>query len=354
MSSITDIDKNLKVETNIERDGLVFRNANDEPFQLYGIWYDGKQYRRLPEDIARGTNPGVHNLSTNTAGGRLRFMTDSLYIAIKVVLPHNTLFAHMPLTGIAGFDMYVREGGVYEIAKTFIPHHSFKDSYEGVHDFVGDKCLRDITLNFPLYNDVYELYIGLKEGCEIKEAPKYTREKPIVFYGSSITQGGCASRPGNAYTSIVSRKYDIDHINLGFSGNAKGEAITAEYIAKLDMSVFVMDYDHNAPDNAHYERTHEPFFKTVRAANPTLPIIIMTRPKHKSRLSEAEFARLDIARRTYENALAAGDKNVYFIPGYELMESAGAEGCVDFTHPTDYGFFSMAKRVIEELDKILL
>ena len=217
MSNITDIDKNLKVETNIERDGLVFRNANDAPFQLYGIWYDGKRYRRLPEDIAKGTNPGVHTLSTNTAGGRLRFMTDSPYIAIKVVLPHNTLFAHMPLTGIAGFDMYVREGGVYEIAKTFIPHHSFKDSYEGVHDFGGERCLRDITLNFPLYNDVYELYIGLKDGCEIKEAPKYTREKPIVFYGSSIVHGTAASRSGNIYPAIISRELNLDFYDLGFS-----------------------------------------------------------------------------------------------------------------------------------------
>ena len=354
MSNITEIDKNLKVETTIEREGLIFKDANSAPFKLYGIFYDGERYRRVPEDIAAGTNPGVHRLATNTAGGRLRFITNSPYIAIKVILPHNTLFAHMPLTGIAGFDMYVRNDDKYNVAKTFIPHHSFKDSYESVHDFAGECRERDITINFPLYNDVYKLYIGLKEGCVLKEAPKYTREKPIVFYGSSITQGGCASRPGNAYTAIVSRKYDIDHINLGFSGSGRAEQIMAEHIANLDMSVFVMDYDHNADNNEHYEKSHEPFFKTIREKNPDLPIIIMTRPKHKSLLQAFEYGRLDTARRTYENALANGDKNVYFIPGYELMESAGEDGCVDFTHPTDYGFFSMAKRVIEELDKILL
>jgi hypothetical protein len=270
------------------------------------------------------------------------------------MLPHNTLFAHMPLTGIAGFDMYVNDGGKYTVAKTFVPHHSFKDSYESVYDFEGERRERDITLNFPLYNDVYELYIGLQDGCVLKPAPSYEKKDPLVFYGSSITQGGCASRPGNAYTSIVARRYDMDHINLGFSGSARGEQITAEYIAGLDMSVFVMDYDHNAPDNEHYEKTHEPFFKTVRAAKPNLPIVIMTRPKYKERLSASEWKRCDIARRTYENAVAAGDKNVYFIPGYELMEEAGHDGCVDMTHPTDYGFFSMAKRVCEELDKILL
>lgn len=258
------------------------------------------------------------------------------------------------ITGIAGFDMFIYENGKYTMGKTFIPHHSFKDSYEGVQDLDGERRERDITLNFPLYNDVYELYIGLSEDSVLKEAPEYTIAKPIVFYGSSITQGGCASRPGNAYTAIVSRKYDIDHINLGFSGNGKGEEIMAKHIASLDMSVFVMDYDHNSPDNNHYSATHEPFFKIIREAHPNLPIIIMTRPKHINRLAKAEFGRIDIARKTYENAIASGDKNVYFIPGYELMESAGEDGCVDNTHPTDYGFFSMAKRLSAELDKILL
>jgi hypothetical protein len=350
---ITDIDKNFKVETNIERQGLIFKNATDEPFRLYGIYHDGERFRRVPEDIARNTNPGVHTLSTNTAGGRLRFITDSPYIAIKVLLPHNTLFAHMPLTGIAGFDMYVHEEGKYKVEKTFIPYHSFKDNYESVHDFSGERRERNITLNFPLYNDVHELYIGLEEGSTLKAAPDYTYEKPIVFYGSSITQGGCASRPGNAYTSIVSRKYDINHINLGFSGSGKGEQIMAEYIAGLDMSVFVMDYDHNANNNEHYEETHELFFKTIRAKNPELPIIIMTRPKYKEKLAEFEYGRLATAEKTYKNAIASGDKNVYFIPGYELMEDAGENGCVDFTHPTDYGFFSMANRLSRELDKII-
>ena len=111
MSNITDVDKNLKVETNIEREGLVFKDANSAPFGLYGIYYDNDRYRRLPEEVAKKISPGVHWLSTNTAGGRLRFITDSPYIAIKVALPHNTLFSHMPLTGIAGFDMYVYENG---------------------------------------------------------------------------------------------------------------------------------------------------------------------------------------------------------------------------------------------------
>ena len=118
------------------------------------------------------------------------------------------------------------------------------------------------------------------------------------------------------------------------------------------MSVFVYDYDYNAPTVEHYNRTHERFFKKIREAHPDLPIVIMTRPRHEKFLQPTEYERLAIAKRTYDNAIAAGDKNVYFIPGYELMTLAGDEGAVDTCHPTDLGFFSMAQRLSVELRKI--
>jgi hypothetical protein len=142
-------------------------------------------------------------------------------------------------------------------------------------------------------------------------------------------------------------------VNLGFSGNGKAEKPIVDYIAGLDMKIFVMDYDHNAPDVEYYRATHEPMFKAIREKNPELPIVIMTRPKSKYVLSESEYERIEIARTTYENALAAGDKNVYFIYGYELMDGiADDEGCVDMCHPTDLGFYAMAKRLSTELEKI--
>lgn len=351
--NIAEIDKNLVIETEFEREGLVFKNSLDAPFKIYGVYHDGKQFRRLPQDVADATSEGVGRLSRNTAGGRIRFITDSPYLAIKVILPHTTFFSHMPLAGVAGFDLYVKENGRYTSKKTFLPPYNFEDSYEGVYDFTGEACERDITLNFPLYNQVYQLYIGIKEGSVLKAAPDYKYDKPIVYYGSSITQGGCASRPGNAYQGIITRKFDVDHVNLGFSGNGKAEKPIVDYIAGLDMKVFVMDYDHNAPTVEYYAQTHEPMFKAIREKNPTLPIVIMTRPKSKYALNDSEYERIKIARTTYENALAAGDENVYFIPGYELMDGiADDEGCVDMTHPTDLGFYAMAKRLAPELEKI--
>lgn len=347
---ITEIDKHLNVETKIAAEGLVFKNALDEPFKLYGIFHDGKQYRRMPYSVSSQANPGCNALSTNTAGGRVRFITDSPYVAIKAFLPHDVIFSHMPKTAIYGFDIYETVNGKEERRGTFIPPFDFKDEYESIYYFTtaGEHF---VTVNFPLYSDVNDVFIGLKEGSLLEESPEYKIEKPIVFYGSSITQGGCASKPGNSYEAHISRILDANYINLGFSGSGKGEAVVAEYIASLDMSAFVLDYDHNAPTLEHYKETHEPFFKIIREKNPELPIIILTRPKR--RLSNEEYQRIEIARETYNNAINRGDKKVSFIVGGDLLGEAGDDGLVDNCHPTDLGFYFMGKRLTEELLKYL-
>ena len=171
-----------------------------------------------------------------------------------------------------------------------------------------------------------------------------------MYYGSSVTQGGCASRPGMSYQGIISRRFDYDFINLGFSGNAKGEDAIAEYIKNLDMSVFVYDYDYNAPTVEHLNSTHEKMFKTIRKVNPNLPVIMMSRPKFN--LTEIEEQRLNIIKTTYENAILKGDKNVYLLDGKKLTELCKNDGTVDNCHPTDLGFFSMAKAVGDIIEKI--
>ena len=218
----------------------------------------------------------------------------------------------------------------------------------------------DYTINFPLYDGVKELYIALKKDAHVSAPAPYTVEKPVVYYGSSITHGGCASRPGNTYEAFISRNLDADYINLGFSGSAKGEFAMAEYIATLDMSVFVMDYDHNTPSEQNLLETHEPFFKAIRAAHPTLPVIFVTAPN--TRLSGNVnyagrgrlYTRRNIIRRTYENALIAGDTNVYFIDGFDLFAGEDWDACtVDGTHPNDLGFFRMSQVIGKMVKKAL-
>ena len=134
------------------------------------------------------------------------------------------------------------------------------------------------TLNMPHYSEVKKLYIGLEEGSKLGEGKRYCNDKPVVFYGSSITHGIAAGRPGNTYENFISQKYNIYYINLGFGGNAKGEQSMAEYISELDMCMFVCDYDHNTPDAKHLMDTHYPFYETIRKKHPETPYVMISKP----------------------------------------------------------------------------
>lgn len=301
----------------------------------------------MPKQIAETVSEGVYSLHDNTAGGRVRFITDSPYIAIYAKMTKVGKMPHFAFTGSAAFDLYADN----EFVSTYVVPFSISDGYESVIHF-NSKKMRDITINFPLYSSVKELFIGVKNQSVLSACKPYKVDKPIVYYGSSITQGGSASRPGMAYQSIISRRIDADYINLGFSGSAKGETEIAEYISSLDMSAFVYDYDHNAPTIEHLENTHEKMFKIIRQNNPSIPIVIMSRPKF--RLTNEEEMRSEVIKTTYNNAITNGDENVYFIDGEKLMKLAGSDGTVDNCHPTDFGFASMAKAVGEILEKIIL
>ena len=346
MSDIAKIDPNFSVKTNIFREGLRFYPADAPFFQLYGIYYEDGKYRRLPEAVARTVNDGVLRLHANTSGGRIRFVTTSSYVAISVKMGQIGRMPHFALTGSAGFDLYEKIDGKHVFMGSFFPPYDMKDGYESIVE-MGSTERHELILDFPLYSEVKELYIGLDENAVYERASEYTHTIPIVYYGSSITQGGCASRPGNAYPAMISRELDWDYINLGFSGNAKGEPEIAEYISGLDMSMFVYDYDHNAPTQDHLRNTHEAMFQKIRSAHPDIPILMLTMPKKEPRQAGELWEREQIIRATYEKARAEGDQNVYFLSGTELMGEAAQAATVDNCHPNDIGFYYMAKRVLK-------
>lgn len=125
----------------------------------------------------------------------------------------------------------------------------------------------------------------------------------------------------------------------------------ANYIKSLDMSLFVLDYDHNAPTAAKLEETHNRFFEIIRKELPTLPIVIMPRPRYYHRGEDDK--RFEVVKNTYLNAKAKGDEHVYFISNTELMSLVEDNGSVDNTHPTDSGFLSMANALGKVFEKIL-
>lgn len=345
MFDISKVDNNFNIETQIDKKDIKFYKIDEAPFKIYGVFKEKGKYRRMPESIARKVSEGVYLLHTNTAGGRVRFVTDSPYVAIYAKMDGLGKMPHFAITGSAGFDFYADNYYV----NTFVPPFDIKDGYESIFEF-EKKEQREITINFPLYSNVNELYIGLQEAAVLKEAKPYKNTKPIVYYGSSITQGACASRPGMSYQAIVSRNFDYDYINLGFSGNAKAEDEMIDYIKNLDMSAFVYDYDHNAPTVEYLAKTHEKMFKAIREKNSLLPVIMMSRPKHF--LTEEEKIRRSIIEKTYLYAVSSGDKNIYFIDGEALTELCKDSGTVDNCHPTDFGFVSMAQALTEVIIRI--
>ncbi len=353
---IEEIDKNMKVETDITEPDIVWLDAKEAPFALHGVQYDETQgcYVRMPQEIANAVSKGVADLNHCTAGGRVRFKTDSSFIGIRVVQKNRSLMSHIPLLGQSGLDLYRKnEAGTETYYASFRPPMGMTEGYSS--PVKTDGKMTEYTINLPLYDNVHQLYIALKKDA-VLEAPKpYGIEKPIVYYGSSITQGGCASRPGNSYQAMISRRLNADHINLGFPGQGKAEPTMTAYLAQIckNASAFVCNYDWNAVTEEYLEKTHLPLYRTVREANPDLPILILSEPEivlHPARMAP----RLEIIRKTYLTAKAEGDEKVWFLPGDKIYEGVHWDTCtVDGCHPNDLGFFRMAEAMEPYLREML-
>ena len=348
MKKISEIDRNFAVPASAG-DGLTFLPAHEPPFSLRGLMREDGWYCRMPRAVAEKVNEGTAQLYRHTSGGRVRFCTDSPMIAIRAEMPFSLPMPHMPLTGSGGFDLY-RDG---QFLYTFIPPMSAEEPYVSEWPMPGEG-MHEYEINFPLYHDVEKLYIGLKSGAKVAPGRPYRTEQPVVFYGSSITQGGCASRPGMCYTHILARMLDFDFINLGFSGNARGEETMADYIASLPMSVFVMDYDHNAPTLEHLQKTHHAFAARFRKARPDVPIVFVSRPDSQMLRPYNIPERKEVIEATWRALREAGDGRVWFVDGDTLWAGPEWGGCtVDGCHPNDLGFYRMAMGIAPALREAL-
>ena len=346
--NIGKIDPNFLLGSKFSIEEYDWRNALDAPIEIRGLAVkEGDDFFRVPQDIAKATSSGVYDLSSHTAGGRVRFKTNSKKIALRVHSRHAFMMSHMPLTGISGVDVY-KNGTFIGSIRPEKPDGSWFEGFVNAGEGEGE-----IEINLPLYNGVKAILIGLEKGASCLAPRSYTYDLPVVYYGSSITQGGCASRPGNSYQGFISRWLDSDHVNLGFSGNGRGEEVMANFIASIDMCAFVMDYDHNAPSAEHLLNTHERLFKIVREKHPDIPVIMITKPDVEKD-PENTPKRREAILRTYENAVKNGDKNVRFIDGKVLFGETDRDACtVDGCHPNDLGFMRMAEAIYPVLKEAL-
>ncbi len=350
MKRLEEIDRNFAIKDLTVKAGTITYNGCEPPFSVHGVFLPTEShncFHRMDPSISPLVNPGVNELNDHCAGGRIRFATNSSYIAVTAVLTKVSKMPHFTMTGTAGFDLYSDKSHI----ATFQPKFDISDRLFGEYSNT-ERTMREYTLDLPLYSGLKEIYITLDEDALLQSAKTYKNDKPVVFYGSSITQGGCASRPGTSYPAILSRALNLDYINLGFSGSAKGESVMAEYIAGLDMSAFVLDYDHNAPSADHLNQTHENFFKTVRKAHPDIPVICLSRP---TPFDIEVKERAAIIENTVLHARLNGDRNVYFINMSDYLAKKGIlnEATVDKIHSNDLGFYFMAEAVIEIVKNLL-
>ena len=332
-------------DTNSEN-SLVYIGLRDTAARVYGL-IDG-EFARLPAALRPLASDRLRTLQTNTSGGRVRFITDSPCLGIRMQVTDPSGFHHMPYTGFAGIDILLGEGPDTRYLATCAPPLG-QTELDAQVQLPGTAVL--VTVYLPLYNGVSRLELGVEEGARILPPTPYTHQTPIVFYGSSITQGGCASRSSNAYTALVSRWLDSDFICLGFNGSAKGEDWLAEYIAGLEMSCFVYDYDHNAPSPEYLRQTHRPFLETILSKQPDLPVVALSKPNPNMDGPDAE--RRQIIRETCAWASSQG-ANIRFVDGDTILGDKGRDSCtVDGIHPNDLGFWRMAEAVYPHIKDLL-
>ena len=370
MLDISRIDENFRVEE-IRLPDLRYYDVLEEPFSIHGLYAPRqlKKFTRMPdayrEDpaICEGTRELIHC----TAGGRIRFATDSPYVAVLVELESIVNLAHMPATGHSGVDFMICRRGCrdYAFKKIAMPTRFVSDGdrfYKGFLKFedYDDHSEHEVMLHLPLYNGVRSVYVGIREGASLFRPVPYGIEKPVYFYGASITQGGCASRPANNYPNFLSRWLDCDFVNLGFSGSAAGEQEMAEYLASRDASAIVLDLDMRLRDPEVFRNTFEPFYRRLRSVNPTVPVIAMSFPKYPKIHHPVTSNYRDhlISNRiildTCLKAWAEGDERLWYLDGETVFGERDQEDCtVDYSHPNDLGFYRMAQALLPLLKRAL-
>ncbi len=311
-------------------------------------WKDVKDpFDRLPAKAEGKVRDAVWNLSRQSAGLCVRFVTDATTIQGRWTLTgQNLAMPHMPATGVSGLDLYVRnkEGDRWQWLGVGQPKQQTNTATLATGLPEGK---REFLLYLPLYNGVSSVEIGLPKESKLEKAPPRPegRDKPIVFYGTSITQGGCASRPGMVHTAILGRRLDVPVINLGFSGNGKMEPEVGELLAELDAAAYVIDCLPNLNARDVEERT-EPLVRALRKARPKTPIVLVEdRTYANAPLLPAVQKRNDDSRaalkKAYEHMRADVVGGLVYVPGDKLLGDDG-EATVDSSHPTDLGFVRQA------------
>lgn len=316
-----------------------------------------KSYSRLPDSLSTQVRESLWNMGQNSAGLSIRFTTNATDIYARWSSLNQTKMNHMNPVGIRGMDLYVlNDDNTWAFVGSAIP--SSKEETKATIVKGMSAKMRDYLLFLPLYDGIYNLQIGVNKGAVIKEPENAVicREKPVVMYGTSILQGGCASRPGMAHTNILQRMLNREVFNLGFSGNGHLDPEIASLMAAKDAGVYVIDV---LPNNTikSLGTKLEPFYRILRKAHPDTPILLVESPLYPRTRIDAPYRKGILAlngalRDFYDRMVAEGDSNIHYFEGKDILDD-DCEGSIDGIHFTDIGFKNFAHRLYPVLKKII-
>jgi lysophospholipase L1-like esterase len=334
-------------------DSLKYVDAAIFPVIGKGFTDTQTRYERLPARLENVTRQPVWNLSKNCSGLAIRFRTNSPVIAAKWEVSGDVVMNHFTMTGIKGLDLYGLKNGKWQFVNSARPTGKSSTAII-IQNMPGEDM--EYMLYLPLYDGLKSLEIGVAVESDIKSPMINSPQtgNPVVFYGTSITQGGCASRAGMSYTNILSRMLDREIVNLGFSGNGQLDLEIAEAMATIPASCFVMDCLPNvsvAQMNEKYSR----FLEIIREKQPETPIILIENILYPYMYFDQKlFALLneknELLKQIFQEEKKNGDKNIFYVKAENLIGD-NQEATVDGVHLTDLGFLRMAENLYPVLQK---
>jgi lysophospholipase L1-like esterase len=341
---------------------MKYYSIKDKRFNVFGstaLNEEGYNRFNLSErELIQPISQDVCYLSTMPAGINVKFKTTSPNIYARVRLNEKANMPHMPATGQCGVDLYFYS----EELKDFALHNvatfdTTKDQYELRIGSFETSEERRFIINLPLYMGVKEVEIGVDDEYEIN-GDTFNNDGRIVVYGTSITQGGCVSRPGMLYTNLLSRWLDCEFLNYGFSGAAMGEKEVASIIGTRNkQKLFIIDIEANAGIDERMEQRLPAFIDEYHRLQPNVPIIIVSRIMFAMDLYDEKRNKLRTYYRKYLRDLVKSYQKqgmrVTFLDGNKFFKGNYTEYTVDGIHPTDLGSFAIAKAYYKEIIKVL-
>lgn len=315
-----------------------------------------REWRQLVASTraSQGDSAGLcFETSKACSGGRIRLHCDSSRVAIRYQQKSPLQPSpNMSLHGHAGVDLYA--DGQY--VSTHLP------AATGTVEVVLCEGLqprpRDFCIYLPLFSEVQVEAVGVAPGSILAAPTPYALPKPVVFYGTSITHGGCADRPGMSYEALLSRRLNIDFINLGLNGCGRGEPAVMELLAEIDAACFVLDYSQNQKSVEDLEAAYGPSIDILRSHHPETPILSITPVYWTPELPGSERGRQhermrEVIRRAVSERFARGDTHLHLLEGYHLLGPDQGDGLVDGLHPNTLGYYWMAEGLSPVLARIL-